>query len=224
MVTYSVSFGLKGLYDPDDYPDCPEKDCPDWPYVTKSSEDERSITDLWHASVNGRGDFLQANNAQQLAYGLVALIQDVQKRGGSGASVAVNSHELKQGTKMYQGTYNSAGWTGDVKAYAVNIDGVVDYENPIWSAAKVLDERVVNSGHADRDIYTMGTSGGVEFTFANIGSLTDDQKNSLGVDDTARENLMNFIRGIFPKMKIIMADCGHGSPGWGILFTRNRNL
>ncbi len=196
MVTYSVSFGLSGLYDPKNYPTCPEgtNSCPDWPYVDRNSENERSITDLWHAAVNGRGEYMQANNAQQLAYTLVAMMQDVSKRQGSGASVAVNSHELKEGTKMYQGTYNSAGWTGDLKAYPVNSDGSVE-QTPSWSAANVLDTRVAAFGHADRDIYTMGGSGGVEFTSANIGTLTAAQQSHLGFDLASRTKLVNFIRG-----------------------------
>lgn len=199
MVTYSVSFGLSGLYDPDDYPNCPvgANSCPAWPNdVSNTSEDERSITDLWHAAVNGRGEYMEANNAQQLAYTLAAMMQDVSKREGSGASVAVNSHELKEGTKMYQGTYNSAGWTGDLKAYPINSDGSVN-QTPTWSAAAVLDARVTASGHGDRDIFTMGVSGGIAFTSANIGSLTTAQQNSLGADATSRTNLVNFIRGDF---------------------------
>jgi len=199
MVTYSVSFGLTGLYNPDDYPSCPDGNCPAWPNVTSSSEDERSITDLWHAAVNGRGRYMEATNAQQLAYALIALMQDVTKRNGSGASVAVNSHELRQGSKMYQGSYNSAGWTGDVKAYAVNhLTGQVDNpDSPAWSAAAELDDRVSTSGHTDRNIYTMGANNGVEFTYGNIGSLSNFQQESLGADAVAQENMINFIRGDF---------------------------
>ncbi len=196
MVTYSISFGLSGLYVPADYPNCPGSDCPDWPNVTRTSEDERSITDLWHAAVNGRGKYMEANNAQQLAYSLAALMQNITKRQGSGASVAVNSHKLKQGTNMYQGTYNSAGWTGDLKAYNVNADGSVN-QSPAWSATNMLDARVNASGHSDRKIYTMGANGGIEFTSANIGSLTAVQRSFLGSDATARTNLINFIRGDF---------------------------
>jgi type IV pilus assembly protein PilY1 len=194
MVTYSISFGLTGRYDPSEYPDCPASNCPPWPDVDEYDEDEDSITDLWHAAVNGRGEYMEAKNAQQLAYALVSALQDVSKREGSGASVAVNSHELRQGTRMYQGTYNSAGWTGDLKAYDINTDGSVETD-PTWSAAEVLDTRVASSGHGDRDIYTMGASAGVAFTSDNIDSLTTYQQNDLGADETERTNLINFIRG-----------------------------
>ncbi len=196
MVTYSISFGLSGLYDPDDYSNCPGtvNSCPDWPDVDEDDEDEKSITDLWHAAVNGRGRYMEATNAQQLAYALVALMQEVSKESGQGASVAVNSQKLKQGTSMYQGTYNSAGWSGDLRAFAINTDGTVN-QTFTWSAAGELKTRIQNSGHTDRNIYTMGASGGVEFLYSNIGSLTNFQQNALGSDAVARENIMNFIRG-----------------------------
>ena len=197
MVTYSVSFGLAGRYDPNNYLNCPNVSgsCPNWPDVDENDEDEDSITDLWHAAINGRGEYMEAKNTSQLAYALITMLQQISKQGGSGASVAVNSHELKQDTKMYQGTYDSAGWHGDLTAYNINSDGSVDEANPVWSAATVLDARVVANGHGDRKIYTMGASGGVEFTSANIGSLTVEQQYYLGPDLTARTNLVNYLRG-----------------------------
>lgn len=202
MVTYTVSFGLKGLYDPKDPTyDCPGTNCPPWPNVTSSSEDERSITDLWHAAVNGRGEYMEAKNTTQLAYALTNMLQQIADQGGSGASVAVNSHELKTDTKMYQGTYDSADWRGDLTAYDINSDGSVDKANPAWSATQLLDARVVANGHGDRKIYTMGASSGVEFTSANIGSLTTAQQNYLGADLASRTKLVNFIRGDFSNDK-----------------------
>jgi type IV pilus assembly protein PilY1 len=218
MVTFAISFGLKGKYDPKDPTyDCPGSICPDWPDdLDKYSSDERNITDLWHAAVNGRGEFLEATNAQQLSHALLAMMQTVSKRKGSGASVAVNSHELKQGTKMYQGTYNSAGWTGDLKAYEVGTDGFVDEDNPDWSAADLLDARVAASGHGDRKIYTMGANGGIDFLSANIGSLTQNQQNYLGDDATDRTNLVNYIRGLaingFRSRLTRLGDIVHSEP------------
>jgi type IV pilus assembly protein PilY1 len=96
---------------------------------------------------------------------------------------------------MYQGTYDSTGWTGDLKAYKIETDGSVDEDDPVWSAAKVLNARVAASGHGDRDIYTMGASSAFEFIADKIGSLTEDQQYYLGDDAAARTNLVNYIRG-----------------------------
>ncbi|MDY6904004.1 MAG: PilC/PilY family type IV pilus protein [Thermodesulfobacteriota bacterium] len=209
MVTYSVSFGLNGLYDPDAF-SCTDSDstctgavagctdttpctcCPEWPDVDENSENEESITDLWHAALNGRGRYMKANNAQQLAHILSQMLQEVSERRGSGASVAVNTQSLEEDTMMYQGSYNSAGWTGDLEAYEIYSDGSVA-EDPTWSAAEMLD--AMSDPVASRNIWTMGETGGVEFTYANISSLTADQQAMLGDSATARENLMNYIRG-----------------------------
>jgi type IV pilus assembly protein PilY1 len=45
----------------------------------------------------------------------------------------------------------------------------------------------------------MGSSGGVAFTYANIGSLSNYQQTALGDNAVAQENMINFIRGDFSK-------------------------
>ena len=155
MVTYSISFGLPGEHDPDDnYPTCGlgGGHVPHWPYVDRYSEDRRNITDLWHAAVNGRGEFFVADNTTQLTEGIQALIEDVGSREGAGASIAVTSHELKQGTFMYQGTYNSAGWYGDLKAYAIATDGTVSPDICLVCAEQTLTLETT----PPENIFTMG--------------------------------------------------------------------
>ena len=62
-------------------------------------------------------------------------------RIGSGASVSINGEELHAGTVMFQASYSTDGWTGDVKAYKVNIvTGQVLVESPVWSASTVLGQ------------------------------------------------------------------------------------
>jgi len=206
MVTYTVSFGLKGLYDPDAYnltgatttcatgATCTKQNpcncAPVWPAVDENCEDERSITDLWHAAVNGRGRYMEATNAQQLAHTLVTLMQEVSERRGSGASVAVNTQTLEEGTMLFQGSYNSAGWTGDLRAYAVD-SGTGDVaDNHTWSAAEVLDATPWTS----RKIFTYDpdTLAGKSFVWDN---LTDTQKLALGGTADEQKNLVDFLKG-----------------------------
>ena len=189
MVTYTVSFGLKGTLDPDNY-NCPDTSCPSWPAI---NSDDKKIDDLWHAAVNGRGEFLAANNAQQLAYTLEKLMNDIKTRTGSGASVAVNTQTLDSGTRIFQGSYNSNKWTGDLEAFSVNaVSGAVN-TTPLWSAADKLDSQVVNNPdfYLTRNIfsYNTETKAGIEFTHNN---LSDVQKTSFGSEC---EDIVNFIRG-----------------------------
>jgi Tfp pilus tip-associated adhesin PilY1 len=71
-------------------------------------------------------------------------MQNIESRIGSASSVSVNGDELYEklgaGIKMFQASYNSDGWTGDVKAYEVNtVTGEVNMESYAWSAADELE-------------------------------------------------------------------------------------
>ena len=204
MVTYCVSFGVTGTLTPVDIDGDGEEDdpcflnndtpVPKWP--NPQSGGQEKIDDLWHTAVNGRGVFYSAANARELMDSLKALFQNIVSRMGSGASVAVNTEHLDATTVLYQASYNSANWTGDVTAYPVDPstgeilrgdDGI------LWHASDMLQ----NLGWNERNIVTYnGTSAGIRLRY---GSLTSDQKTALDpnweADPTLAQNLVEYLRG-----------------------------
>jgi type IV pilus assembly protein PilY1 len=190
MVTYSVSFGVSGTLDPDDY-DLESGPYPEWP---KPKQNESTvIDDLWHAAVNGRGIFVSASDPQELVNSLVSIMSNIGARIGSVAPVSINGDELYgelgQDIRMFQSTYFSDGWTGDVKSYEINTStGQVITSSSVWSAA----DRLENVTWDNRVIATYDGSAGKPFRF---DSLTDTQKNLLNPDATAAENILKFLRG-----------------------------
>ena len=56
----------------------------------------------------------------------------------SASSVATNSTRLGADTAVFQASFDSTNWSGDVQAYRVNTDGTVE-RTPDWSAAENLD-------------------------------------------------------------------------------------
>ncbi len=118
MVTYAVSFGRVGSLDPDDY-DLANGVYPDWP--DPRFVGEHKIDDLWHAAVNGRGEFVSAASPTELVNSLLAITRSIQSRIASSSSVSVNGDplykQLDDDTLMYQATYRTDSWLGDVSAY-----------------------------------------------------------------------------------------------------------
>jgi len=156
MVTFSVAFGINGTLNPLDYPNCPtdaEADCsgtcPDWP-KPKAGEPS-TVDDLWHAAVNGRGQYFSVNNPQSLVYAIKAAVRQTSIIDNT-ASVAVNGQSVNSDTLLFQGSFNSNDWSGDLKAYAGVASGEIDYDDPVWSASDLLDAQVWNT----RKIYTKG--------------------------------------------------------------------
>jgi type IV pilus assembly protein PilY1 len=129
---------------------------------------------------------------------MLSIIYNIQSRIGSSSSVAVNGDELYDtigsDVRMFQGTYSSDGWVGDVKSYAIDlVTGEVLIQNPLWSAAEQLETQNWDSG---RLIATFDGASGLPFRF---DGLTDELKDLLDVnwttDDTNARSILNYVRG-----------------------------
>jgi hypothetical protein len=179
MVTYTVSFGLNGTLDPADYnlhltPEADQK-FPTWP--VPSSDKPSAIDDLWHAAVNGRGLFLNASNPDELVQSLLEIINNVSDRDGSSASVSINGDELYEtignDTSMYQTSYNTDRWDGDLKSYSLVLDANDHYvvsSTADWSASTTMK----TEGHGSLLTYNTTTKLGVDFT--NVSNLSAVQR------------------------------------------------
>jgi type IV pilus assembly protein PilY1 len=231
MVTFAVAFGVFGTLHHADYED--DRTNPNYMrYITKKEEpreygdyvvwprvpgDRRpeSIDDLWHATVNGRGVFINAGEPQKLVEGLLRIVEDIKERQPtSGASVTVNGDwlfgKIGPDVLIFQGSYSYQDneWSGDVKAYSLDqITGEVIYDPVVWSAAQKLQGKAWDT----RNILTYdGERSGQLFVF---GDLTGAQKEKLGVD---AKKVVEFIRGKDPGSKDnrsnMLGDIVHSSP------------
>ena len=224
MVTFAVAFGVSGTLDPEDYEDDRTSadymkskttgDYVDWPDVSDIRQPE-SIDDLWHATVNSRGVFVNAGEPQKLVEGLLGIIKDIKERQPTSvAAVTVNGDwlfgEIGPDVLIFQGSYSYIDheWAGEVSAYRLNqTTGEVITDPPQWLASEKLQAKDWD----DRDIFTFdGDHSGQRFVY---GDLTGDQKGKLGPD---AENVVNFIRGEDPggsgNRANMLGDIVHSSP------------
>jgi len=197
MVTFTVSFGVFGTLNPGDY-DIENGPYPTWP--NPNDGDQEKIDDLWHAAVNGRGTFLSASNPTELINSLLSIMQNVESRIGSASSVSVNGDELYESlgadVRMFQATYCSDGWTGDLKAYTLDLTtGEVIRSSHVWSAAEELDDLHWDTGRLIAT-YKDANEKGIPFRY---NKLRSDQKTALDpsweTDPAVAQNLLNFLRG-----------------------------
>ena len=221
LVTYGISFGVSGTLNPFDFDlyntDPAKRVYPTWPNPTDTENQER-IDDLWHAAVNGRGQFLSAADPRNLIESLQALMENVMSRIGSGASISINGQELQAGSLIFQASYSTDNWTGDVKAYALNqSSGAVIRDNSVWSASDELE----NTAYGSRVIATFNpaASAGIPFQY---DQLTGAQKLLLDSDADTAESMLNYLRGdnaneqqnggFFRNRNSKLGDIVHSSP------------
>jgi type IV pilus assembly protein PilY1 len=174
-----------------------------------------SIDDLWHAAVNGRGEFLNAANPPELIDSLTTVMESISKRHrGSAAAVGINADQIyveySDEIRIYQSSYSNYNdeWTGDVKAFRIDkFSGEVFIDTPQWSAAEVLEAKDPD----DRLILSYnGTDSGIEFLESE---LTPAQKTALGADVA---NKVAYLRGQavggFRNRSQKLGDIVHSSP------------
>ncbi len=226
LVTYTISFGLEGELVPDfrsyhpcmldvinSEPGAPPP--PQWPNPNDCSACAKKIDDLWHAGINGRGAYYSAGNPDQLIGALEAIMENIKARTASGAAVSINSEELTTDSILYQASYDSALWTGNLKAF--NLDPVTGENSTVlWEGQLKLLDQDWDSG---RRIITSDGTTGHPFRFNN---LTTAQKDYLGSDDATQQKVVEFIRGkevadmrIRPKIndKVMkLGDLVHSAP------------
>jgi len=213
MITYTVSFGVTGTLIPSNFDlynsDPANRVYPTWPNPTDG--DKQKIDDMWHASVNGRGSFLNASNPKELVDSLISVMQNIDSRTVSDASVSVNGEELQAGTKIFQSSYSSDGWVGDVKAYAINqTSGEVIRDTAVWSAADKLEDQNWNTG---RKIATYNGSSGIPFMYSSLSVnqktvLTEDEVNYLRGDSSLEVQNNGSFRNRFSRL----GDIVHSAP------------
>lgn len=209
MVTYTISMGLKGTLDHSKYPQCLKSSStyPVWPYPGNSSYyGPEKIDDLWHTAVNGRGAFFPVDNAEELTESLDSVLTTIDMLNASASMVGVSTTSLNDNSVLYQATYSSGVWTGDVKAFKIKTDGkVISKGDKIWSVSEINGNLDPN----DRVIVTTTTSDTpVAFKWDNLNATQTTQLTG--------KHILDYLRGTenatLRKRDSLYADFVHSSP------------
>ncbi len=192
MTTFTVGFGVDGIVTDADVPTLYTQTF-DWGNPTTTA---RKIDDARHAAVNGRGGYLSAGNASELAEALVSAFEEFSAGSGAASAVSFNSQEIQEETLIFRAFYNTKINTGDLVAIPFTDAGLG--AEPVWRAAEQMD----NTNWDDREIVTWDGENAIGIPF-RPASLNDDQK-AVFIDDpgasAAQKNAevtqrVNYLRG-----------------------------
>jgi type IV pilus assembly protein PilY1 len=129
------------------------------------------LDDLWHAAVNGRGQYLSVKTPSALTAALGKALSSIAIRNGSGAAAATSNLEPVAGDDYaFVPQYTTQNWTGDLIGKTLDLtSGALSAAN-LWSAATQL-QTLVSSTTDSRTIYTFSSTGTNKlktFTSANL--------------------------------------------------------
>ena len=216
----------------------------DWPApgnTDSGDEDARNVDDLWHAAVNGRGQYYSALNASALTEAINGVVTAVQAVSGSASAASTSSLELVPGdnNKVFGASYTTGTWTGDLKAFPLTGETAVVGTTKLWSSQELLDAKAASS----RNIYfSNGTAALQSFQYTNLSAtqkgyfdglcsktVVSSQCASLSATDKALAengtNLVNWLRGdrsyesssgsvaaLYRKREHVLGDIINGAP------------
>ncbi|WP_334130854.1 pilus assembly protein [Silanimonas lenta] len=164
LVTFGISIGLQGSLNPETDLPALKAGTLAWPNPMPA-EDRTRIDDLWHASINGRGEFVSAGDPKAFRDGLNAALSTIVSRTLSNSNVATNSTSFNSGTQIFQAGFVSGQWSGELSAFPLSASGVSP--TPVWKASAGIPAAGL------RRIFTWNGSTGVAFpTAAQSATLT----------------------------------------------------
>lgn len=150
MVTFTLGLGMDGLlhYDPDyltgtsaDY-EALKSERKTW--GIPGNDKQENVDDLWHAAVNGHGQYFSARNPTQLVSSLGTALSAIERQVGAASASATSNMEPVAGDNYLYAASYATDWTGDLESQTVSVSssnaGTVS-TTALWSAQAKLQAR-----------------------------------------------------------------------------------
>ncbi len=186
-------------------------------FVDENNNSQPDLASEWDTDSDGEPDnYVLATQPVKLVAALNAAFNDIESRTGTTSAVATNSTRLNANSKIYQSSFDSTDWSGNLFAFPLNTDGSIDNAEA-WNAASGIP------GESLRNIYSYDPSltsarKGIVFEWANLNAA---QKALLNTDnygnaDASGEARLDYIRGAsnssFRNRASLMGDIVNSDP------------
>lgn len=180
----------------------------DWPDNSENINNRRvvKVDDVWHSSINSRGDFFSANDPQELIDSLNQVVNNILERLSRGSASTVSSGVITASTRAYSPGFDSANWSGSMVARPVTEEG--EFGDPIWDLSCNLTggycestlETVEAQSPDDRNIYVIDSLSDTTEKFCDCDTpaitkfitSTSELLTDLGV---TAENAVDYLKG-----------------------------
>ncbi len=160
----------------------------------------------WDEDGDGEPDnYVLASSPKRVTQGLAKAFRQVEERTASASAVSLNSTDLQNGSLLYQSSFNSDNWKGELTAYEIDLSVSLNKEK--WRASMGIKPE------SSREVFTRNDTKGVEFKRTNLSAaqkaaLTAEQVSYIR-GDTSKE-IKN--GGIFRDRASKIGDIIHSTP------------
>ena len=186
MGLFGVSIGLQGTI--------PVTDTPPTTWSNPTiAENATRIDDLWHASVNARGQFIVASQAEQYAKALKSALDNIKEQVASGSNLTANGNSLNNGSQIFQAMFTSRVWSGDIKAFDISTGGIAATAD--WSLMTQANEP--SNNFATRPVMTWYNNAGATFDSAHVPSSNAYAR--AGTPAVSADDNIAYLKGVRTK-------------------------
>jgi type IV pilus assembly protein PilY1 len=166
-------------------------------FIDSNDNDLPDLASEWDTDGDGEPDnYVLATKPDKLVAALRDAFLNVKEQKSSVAALAANSTRLNtvdpsMETVIYQASFNTADWSGTLKAIKINTSATLGAVK--WST----DEDSKIPAHASRSIFTYNGASGQAFTDANWDDLSGSMTTALidANDITIGKQRLNYLRG-----------------------------
>jgi len=149
-----------------------------WP--VPSANDSSTIDDLWHAAINGHGNYFNASDAESLTTALrssLNVIVNTPQPGTASAAATTSPQITSANNYRFSSYFKSIEWSGELIRQEIDLvtglSPLYNHSNPDptsydWSAQTLLDAKA----YTTRVIYTKSDTGNtrIPFDWANLST------------------------------------------------------
>jgi type IV pilus assembly protein PilY1 len=171
------------------------------PYPSVNKPDNSGVDDLWHAAINGRGRFVNAESADEVKLGIGQILADIVNQSGVRAGVGFRSVNFGPNANFIYEVAFEPGWAGSLAKLQIDpTSGAVIAQ--AWEASAQLDNQLLvipgvkdTPWFTERKIVTLNQGGTpVPFLWGNLGA---NQQDSLapGKPPARTQMILEFLRG-----------------------------
>lgn len=120
--------------------------CLNWP--VPAAAQPSAVDDLWHAAVNGRGQYFSAADPDAVLTGLQQALLAINAQAGSGTGATTSTQDPIPGNDLtFRAGFRTVEWTGDIRAQQLYTGTDLSLEGTtlagiVWSAQDKLDGQV----------------------------------------------------------------------------------
>lgn len=193
-----------------------------WPSeanVLAADHHPTAVDDLWHAAINGRGLLMNAKNGNELGAKLTKILTSIADVNGSASAAAVNSGTINSDTRLFQASFSTKDWSGELRAFDVQKDNPATTANEEGTLSAPILATIPAAG-SRQILSTDSTGAGIAFQWASLDATRKASLKQAGTDALGQSRL-EYVRGVqtselpsgtFRKRTTILGDIVGSAP------------